>query len=175
MKKLLIIVDYQKDFVDGALGFSGAEMLENPIADKIGEYRRGGHSVAFTFDTHGEDYLSTQEGKKLPVPHCIKGTAGWELYGRVAGLVREGDKVFYKPAFGSAELFDWLRKSDFDSVELAGLVSDICVISNAVLAKAALPESEVLVDAACTAAADPEKNKKALEVMAGMQITVLNG
>lgn len=174
MKKLLIIVDYQKDFVDGALGFPGAEKLEGPIADKIEKYRRGGHSVAFTFDTHGEDYLSTQEGRRLPIPHCIKGTEGWELYGGIAGMLRDGDRVFHKPAFGSAELFDWLRASDFDSVELAGLVSDICVISNAALAKAALPEAEVIVDARCTATADQEKNQKALDMMSGMQISVVN-
>lgn len=174
MKKLLIVVDYQNDFVNGALGFSGAEKLEGAILDKIAQYHKEGQSVAFTYDTHGKDYLQTQEGRRLPVPHCIRGTQGWELYGGVAWAVRDGDKLFYKSNFGSAELFDYLRYSNFDSIELVGLVSDICVISNAVLAKTALPEAEVTVDAACTASFDPDKNKAALDIMDSLQINVLN-
>lgn len=174
MKKLLIVVDYQNDFVNGSLGFPEAERLEAPIAEKIALYREEGQSVAFTFDTHDENYLNTQEGRRLPIPHCIRGTEGWELFGRVAGLVCDGDKLIYKPAFGSAELFDYLRQSDYDSIELVGLVADICVISNAALAKAALPEAEVTVDAACTASADPEKKCAALEIMSSLQINVIN-
>lgn len=174
MKKLLIVVDYQNDFVTGSLGFPEAVKLEKPIAEKIAQYRKEGQSIAFTYDTHDGDYLKTQEGRRLPVPHCVKGTEGWELYGRIAGLVQEGDRLIYKPAFGSAELFDYLRQSDFDSIELVGLVSDICVISNAALVKAALPEAEVTVDAACTASADPNKNRAALEIMSSLQINVIN-
>lgn len=174
MKKLLIVVDFQNDFVSGALGFPGALSIEGRIAAKIDEYRRGGEAVAFTFDTHGGDYAETQEGKKLPVPHCIKGSAGWQLYGSIANMVKSGDKTFYKPAFGSAELFDWLRGSDFQVIELVGLVSSICVISNAVLAKTALPEAEVTVDASCTAGADEMLHNAALDVMAGLQINITN-
>lgn len=172
MSRLLIVVDYQKDFVDGALGFPGAVALEGSILRKIEAYRRAGDTVAFTFDTHGEDYLSTQEGRRLPIPHTLRGTPGWELYGKVKQAWQEGDPCFYKPAFGSAELFDYLRAHPFDSIELAGVVSSICVISNAVLAKAAQPETPVTVDAACVAGADSHLHEAALDVMQGLQIAV---
>lgn len=172
MKNLLIVVDYQTDFVTGSLGFPEAEEIESLIAQKISEYRACGGDIAFTLDSHDESYPGTQEGKKLPVPHCYRGTGGWELYGRVRELVREDDMCFFKPAFGSAELFDLLRVSDYERVELVGLVSSICVISNAVLAKTALPEAEIVVDASCTAGADKKLHDSALDIMAGLQITV---
>lgn len=172
--KLLIVVDYQKDFVDGALGFPGAVALEQPILDKIAAYRQAGDTVAFTFDTHGEDYLSTQEGQHLPVPHTLRGTDGWELYGKVADAIRPQDPCFHKPAFGAAELFDYLRQHTFDRIELVGVVSSICVISNAILAKTAQPETPVVVDALCTAGADEHLHNAALDVMAGVQIQVVN-
>lgn len=173
MKKLLLVVDYQKDFVDGALGFPGAEKLDAPIAAKIAERRAQGWDVAFTLDTHGENYPDTQEGRKLPVPHCLRKSGGWALYGETAKARREGDAVVEKPAFPSLELGNLLREKGYDQVELVGLVSYICVISNAVVVKAALPEAEVVVDAACTAGPDPELHEKALDVMErGLQITV---
>ena len=172
MKKLLIVVDYQTDFVDGALGFPGAVRLEGRIAEKIDAYRAESYDVAFTFDTHGEDYLNTQEGRKLPVAHCIRGSAGWELFGKVKELMKKEDRAFTKPCFGSAELFDFLRESDYDAVELIGVVTSICVISNAVLAKTALPEAEVIVDASCCAGNDAALHEKALDVMEGLQISV---
>ena len=173
MKKLLLVIDYQKDFVDGALGFSGAEVLDGPIAQKITAYRSSGDDVAFTLDTHGEDYLRTQEGRKLPIPHCLRGTPGWELYGQVGRARQPGDTVIEKPTFPSLELGTWLREKGYEQVELAGLVSYICVISNAVIAKAALPEVEILVDARCTAGPDPQLHQKALDVMEhALQITV---
>lgn len=173
MKKLLLVIDYQKDFVDGALGFPGAEALDGPIAQKIAAYRSSGDDVAFTLDTHGEDYLRTQEGRKLPIPHCLRETPGWELYGQVGKARQPGDLVLEKPAFPSLELGTWLREKGYEQVELAGLVSYICVISNAVMAKAALPESEILVDARCTAGPDPQLHQKALDIMENaLQITV---
>lgn len=184
MKKLLIVVDFQNDFVDGALGFPGAEKLEEPIARKIEAYREAGDLVAFTLDTHKRTYLQTQEGKNLPVEHCIEGTPGHKLYGRVAELMGGADPVFCKPAFGSSELFGWLRTAQeaanemgmtpFSSIELVGLVSNICVISNAVIAKTACPEVPVIVDAACTASHDPALHEKCLDVMEGLQIQVIN-
>ena len=174
MKKLLIVVDYQIDFVNGALGFDGAESLETGISKKIDEFRKQNDSIVFTYDTHDSAYYDTQEGKKLPVAHCIKDSEGWQLYGSVASKLHEGDKIIHKPGFGSAELFDWLRSSDFDEIELCGLVSNICVISNAVLAKTALPETEIIVDARLTAGPDSKLHKAALDVMAGLQITVIN-
>ena len=144
MKKILIVVDYQNDFVSGSLGFEQAKSLEPAIVQKIKEYRSGGDTVAFTYDTHSQGYLSTQEGSLLPIPHCIRGTQGWQ------------------------------HKNQFIQVELVGLVSNICVLSNAVLAKAALPQAQIVVDAACTLAADRSIHEKALDVLAGVQGTVLN-
>lgn len=175
MKKLLIVVDYQKDFVDGALGFAGAEKLDAPIAAKIRQYRAEGQEVLFTLDTHGENYPNTQEGRRLPVPHCLKGTEGHALYGETARAKAEGDTVLEKPAFPSLELGNWLRGKDFGQIELVGLVSYICVISNAVVAKAALPEAEIILDASCTAGPDPALHAACLDLAEkGLQITVIN-
>ncbi len=173
MRKLLIVVDYQKDFVDGSLGFVGAEALDAVIAAKVREYRADGAEVVATLDTHDDNYAKTQEGQKLPVAHCLRGSDGWRIYGATAEAL-SGCRTFEKPAFGSAELFDYLREGDFSHVELCGLVSNICVLSNAVLAKAALPEAKVIVDAAATAAADADMNEKALDVLAGVQVEVIN-
>ena len=109
MKRLLVVVDFQNDFVDGALGFSGAERLEGPIAEKIRAYYDAYDEVVFTFDTHRRDYLNTQEGRNLPVEHCIDGTPGHDLHGSVAGLLDRATAVFDKPTFGSEGLFGWLR------------------------------------------------------------------
>lgn len=173
MKKLLLVVDYQKDFVDGALGFPGAEALDGPIAQKIAQYRADGGDVAFTLDTHGEDYLNTQEGRKLPVVHCRKYTLGWSIYGETGKARQEGDKVIEKPAFPSLELGAWLREQGYDQIELVGLVSYMCVLSNAVIAKAALPEAEIIIDASCAAGPDPDLHHKALELMRTLQMTVI--
>lgn len=172
MKKLLIVVDYQKDFVDGSLGFAGAQQLDARICEKIDQYRASGGEVVFTFDTHTPAYLSTQEGQNLPVEHCIQGTPGWGLYGATAQKLLPGDRQFYKPVFGSAELFDYLRQGDYDSIELVGLVSNICVLSNAVLAKTALPEARIAVDSRCTASHDPALHTAALQVLQGLQIRI---
>ena len=172
MSKLLVVVDYQNDFVNGSLGFPGAEALEEPICRKIEEYKARGDDVAFTFDTHGEDYLETQEGKNLPVTHCVRGMPGWELYGRVADYCDALTPCFHKPAFGSMALAYYAKTQGYEEVELCGLVSNICVISNAVLVKAALPEARVSVDARCTACADPAMNESAPAVLGGPPVAV---
>lgn len=172
MKKCLIAVDYQNDFVTGSLGFAKAEQLDGRIADKIEKYRNDGWKIVFTFDTHEENYLQTNEGRNLPVEHCIKGTDGHKLYGRTAEKLKKSDKCFFKPSFGSAELFEYLKGEKFDKVELCGVVTNICVISNAVLAKTALPDAEVLVDSNCVASNDDSLNKSALDVMKSLQINV---
>lgn len=172
MKKCLIVVDYQNDFVTGSLGFEKAEQLDGRIADKIEKYRNDGWEIVFTFDTHEENYLHTNEGRNLPVEHCIKGTDGHKLYGRTAEMLKERDKCFFKPSFGSAELFEYLKSKKFDKVELCGVVTNICVISNAVLSKTALPEAEVSVDSTCIASNDDNLNKSALDVMQSLQINV---
>lgn len=173
MKKLLIIVDYQNDFVTGSLGFSSAVQLEEPICRKIKKYRQEGQDIVFTCDTHTEEYLETQEGKNLPFPHCIKGEEGWNLYGKVKELARDSI-IIEKPVFGALELIPFLQKGDYKLVELVGVVSNICVISNAILAKTALPEAVIVVDARCTASNDPSLHQKALDVMQGLQIQVIN-
>lgn len=174
MKKALVVVDFQKDFVDGSLGFSKAAELERAIAQKIELYKANNDTVIFTYDTHDENYLELREGRYLPVPHCIKGTEGWELYGSVADMKDESTPCFEKPTFGSVELMNYLVDNQFEHIEFVGVVSNICVISNAVLAKAALPEADIVVDAACTASNDDSLNEKALDVMQGMHIDVIN-
>lgn len=184
MKRLLIVVDFQKDFVDGSLGFEGAADLDQRIVEKIVSYRATGDAVAFTFDTHRHDYLKTQEGRNLPIEHCIDGTPGHDLFGETALMMRDADSAFKKPSFGSTELFERLRASQraadsmgcqpFGSIELVGLVSNICVLSNAVLAKTACPEVPVIVDASCTGSGDAKLHEAALDIMEGLQIQVIN-
>lgn len=175
MKKILLVVDYQVDFVSGALGFAGAELLDRPIAEKIKEYGKG--NVFYTLDTHFDNYLDTKEGKNLPVPHCIKGTAGWEVYGETKQALFDADAVcIEKRSFGIDLTDETLSKLPraVDSVEIVGLVSNICVISNAVILNTLYSNAEITVDAALTASFDDMLNKEALDVMSGLQINVIN-
>ena len=184
MKRLLIVVDYQNDFVDGALGFPGAELLEKPIAEKIEKYLEAGDDVAFTLDMHDRTYLSSEEGKHLPIPHCTEGTRGAELYGRIAALAGSSGFVYEKPTFGSKDLFmrlsgfqraaDALGAQPFASIELVGLVSHICVLANAVMAKTACPNVPIFIDATCTDSFDKDLQEKAFDVLEGIHITVEN-
>lgn len=174
MNRVLIVVDYQNDFVTGSLGFPGAEALAGPIVERIKEYRKNGDDIIFTVDTHDTDYLDTQEGRKLPVEHCIRETEGWYIQDKVAEASKDKDEFFCKPTFPSLELGNWLEECDYAQVELCGLVSHICVLSNAVIAKAALPEAEIVVDANLTASHDPVMHEKALDILEGLQVTVLN-
>lgn len=173
MNKLLVVVDYQVDFVTGALGFEAAKALEDNICAKIEAYRAGGQDVVFTLDTHEGGYLATEEGKNLPVAHCIRGGEGWALYGRTAGLLKDAPQ-FEKPTFPSLELAEYLKGRDYGEVELVGIVSNICVLSNAVMVKAALPNAHIVVDAACTASYDTDLHEKALDVLGGLHIEVRN-
>ena len=171
--KCLIVVDYQVDFVSGALGNEDALALDTGIAARIRQARENGEDVIFTLDTHEADYMSTREGHCLPVPHCIRGTAGHGLYGEAARAQRPEDAVFCKETFGSKDLFAYLQQKQYDAVELCGVVTNICVISNAVLAKTALPEADVAVRAALCASNDPALHRKALEVMASFQVDII--
>ena len=172
MRDLLIVVDMQKDFVDGALGTKEAVSIVPAVVDKIREYKI--EDVFVTRDTHQKDYLSTREGRNLPVEHCIEGTPGWEIDAKVAKAV-EGATIINKPTFGSTKLADMIRKiseKEEISIELIGLGTDICVVSNALLLKAAMPEVEISVDASCCAGVTPEKHEAALETMRSCQIQV---
>ena len=171
MQSILVIVDMQNDFVDGALGSPEAVAILEKVKAKRDSFAG---KVYYTRDTHGEDYLATREGKYLPVPHCIKGSEGWQI---VSALTpREGDRVVDKPTFGSTELVELLlAENDGDpiaSVTLIGVCTDICVISNAMICKAALPEVPVTVEAACCAGVTPASHENALAAMKMCQITV---
>ena len=173
MEKVLIVVDMQKDFVDGALGTKEAVGIVDKVAAKISSF--DGDIIA-TYDTHDKNYMGTQEGKKLPVPHCIKDTEGWQLNQKVqAALDAKGYKAVYKPTFGSVDLVDIIKKYDIESTEIVmiGLCTDICVVSNALLLKANFPEMNISVDASCCAGVTPEKHEAALETMRSCQIEVV--
>jgi nicotinamidase-related amidase len=175
MGKFLVVVDMQNDFIDGALGTEDAVRIVARVAEKI---RGFGGRTLFTQDTHGPDYQDTQEGRNLPVPHCVRGTAGWRLHDELEELRRDsGGEIFTKPTFGSKALGEYLerenRKAPVESVELVGLCTDICVISNALLLKAFLPESEIIVDASCCAGSTPENHRRALDAMRACQVRVL--
>ena len=171
--KVLAVVDMQRDFIDGALGTEEAAAIVPHVKEKIASYIEHGDAVVFTRDTHGDDYLETQEGRKLPVPHCIKGTPGWEI---PEDIFREGSPVVDKPTFGSLQLADMLAKIDGgnapESIEVIGLCTDICVISNALLIKARLPETAISVDARCCAGVTPESHERALQAMGACQIDI---
>lgn len=171
--KLLVVVDYQNDFVDGSLGFERAREIEPAICAKIEEYVHNGDEVVFTLDTHSQKYLLTDEGRNLPVKHCIKGTNGWQLHGRVASLAR-GRTLIEKPTFGALELAKFIEGKDYAEIELCGVVTNICVISNAVMAKAAAPDCKITVDASCVASNDPELENKSLDIMENLHIRVIN-
>lgn len=169
--KILIVVDMQNDFIDGALGTKEAEKIVANVKEKIDTYRSNNDEVIFTRDTHFDNYLETQEGKNLPVKHCIKDTFGWQISSKldVADSV-----VIDKPTFGSTKLMEYLlSKQNISEIQLVGLCTDICVISNAFLLKAALPEVLISVDSRCCAGVTPESHNRALESMKTCQIMVI--
>ena len=169
--KILVVVDMQNDFIDGALGTKEAIAIVPDVVEKIKNF--DGDKIIFTRDTHEENYMETQEGRNLPVPHCIRGTKGWELNPEIDALKKE--EVIDKPSFGSMELASYLKEqSDIESIEFVGLCTDICVISNVMITKAALPEVPLVVDAACCAGVTPESHKNALEAMKMCQVKVIN-
>jgi nicotinamidase-related amidase len=172
MQDCLAIIDVQNDFVDGALGTAEARAMLPRLLERASAFKG---RIVCTMDTHGEDYLSTPEGRALPVPHCIRGTKGWELVPALAELVRRtGAKVYEKPVFGSLKLAEDLaaafRRGEIGSVELCGLCTDICVIANAVLLRTICPELPVSVSASCCAGVTPQKHQAALDVMASLQV-----
>jgi len=169
MNNLLIVVDMQNDFIVGPLGTFEAQSIVPYVATKIKAALADGDEVVFTKDTHHPAYLKTQEGKNLPVIHCIEGTPGWEIH---PSLVPYADKVFIKQGFGSTELLDYVRAGSFDRVELIGLCTDICVVTNALMIKGALPELPIRVDANGCAGVTPKSHQAAIDTMKMCQISV---
>lgn len=173
MKKFLIVVDMQKDFVDGALGTAEAVAIVPKVAEKI---RTFDGEVFATFDTHYDNYMQIAEGKHLPVPHCIKGTEGWQLDKNVARALEDrAYTAVEKNTFGSVDLPNLIAEAaqgDEFTLELIGLCTDICVVSNALLLKARFPEAPIAVDAACCAGVTPEAHEAALATMQSCQINI---
>ncbi len=176
MKKVLIVVDMQKDFVAGSLGTPEAESIVPNVINKIQNHEG---ILLFTRDTHKENYLSTQEGRNLPVEHCIKGSDGWEIIDEIKEITADGDTVtFDKDTFGSRDLITYLKMLDetegIEQIELIGLCTDICVISNSLAIKTYLPEVPIIVDASCCAGVTPESHENALKAMEICQVQVIN-
>ena len=173
---ILFVIDYQKDFVDGALGCAGAERLDEKIAARVREYGPG--RVWYTMDTHYEDYINTREGRNLPVPHCIRGSEGWQNYGQTAEALAEVGAVGIEKRTFGMDLGDpaVLAKlpERVDNIELCGLVSNICVVSNAAVLQGHYPDAQLTVDARLTDSFDNDLNEKVLDVLAGLQVKVLN-
>ncbi len=172
--KCLVVIDVQNDFVSGSLGTPEAQAMLPRLEEKLRGFEG---CVWMTLDTHGADYMDTQEGKHLPVPHCVRETEGWQLAGELGKLAESfGAGIVEKPTFGSEELVASLKAlyeaGELESIELVGLCTDICVVSNALMLKAAMPELPMSVDSACCAGVTPQKHEAALEVMRSCQIAV---
>ena len=172
MRKLLVVVDMQNDFIDGSLGTKEAEAIVDNVVKVIGTYDP--KDIFATRDTHPENYLETQEGRNLPVVHCVKDTYGWQIRDEIADAMSEA-KIVDKPTFGSTDLADILYarndKKEIE-IELVGLCTDICVVSNALLLKAKMPEVKISVDSSCCAGVTPETHKAALDTMKMCQIVI---
>ena len=172
MKKVLVVVDMQNDFIDGSLGTAQAQGIVDKVIDKIKSYPSD--CIYATRDTHGEDYLASSEGKNLPVVHCVKGSRGCEIRSEIAEAMPEA-VIVDKPSFGSMDLVKLLcaeNEKEELAIELVGLCTDICVVSNAILLKSFLPENRIIVDAACCAGVTPESHEAALLTMKMCQIMV---
>ena len=176
-KSFLIVVEMQNDFIDGALGTKEAQAMVSAATARIRECKAEGYTIIATLDTHEENYMDTREGKHLPVPHCIRNTAGWRIRPEIMDALGDDAFLVEKPTFGSARLPEIIREQCVGDVpaviELLGLCTDICVVSNALLLKAAFPEAAVQVRAACCAGVTPEKHAAALETMASCQVDIL--
>lgn len=170
--KLLAVIDMQNDFVTGSLKNDEAVKIIPAIVNKLNGVDENETVVVFTKDTHTPDYLNTQEGRNLPFVHCVKGTDGWNIIPELKAYEKD-KRIFEKPGFGSEELADYARDAQFSEIELIGVCTDICVISNAMLLKAALPEAEITVDSACCAGVTVESHNNALNAMKMCQIKII--
>ena len=174
MRKILVVVDMQNDFIDGSLGTPEALAIVENVKNKIKQYEQ--NDIFVTMDTHGPEYLETQEGRNLPVEHCIKGTPGWQIRSDILELLPEA-KVYEKPTFGSLKLAEDIgslaKQSAGLEIEIIGLCTDICVVSNAMLLKATLPETVISVDSKCCAGVTPQSHDAALTTMKMCQINII--
>lgn len=173
MPSCLIVVDMQNDFIDGALGFPGAASVVAVVGQKIQEAINRRIDVYFTMDTHDEAYLTMEEGLHLPVVHCQKGTLGHRLHPTLEAFVSQAAGIFEKTTFASLDLANHLKKKSYDRVELCGLVSNICVLSNAVMIKSALPDAHVVLDSLATASYDEQLHACALAVLKSIHVEIL--
>ena len=169
--RLLVIVDYQNDFVDGALGFNDAKSIEPYILASINEFKKNKEDIVYTLDTHYEDYLNTEEGKNLPIKHCIKGSIGQELVPSLKEVLKEY-KGFEKLTFGSLELANYLKDKNYDEIILMGLVSNMCVLANAIMCKSALPNAHIVIDAKGSNSFDKVLEEKAYDVLSAIHIEI---
>lgn len=172
MRECLIIVDFQNDFVTGSLGFLDANQIEAPILKKLKHAKANNIDIIFTLDTHDKNYLETSEGINLPTIHCIKDTFGHEVYGDAKKYLKNA-KVFEKNSFGSLELGNYLKEKSYEKIEISGLVTNMCVISTAIIAKAALEEAEIIIDSNAVKSFNDDLHTKALEVLQGMYFKVI--
>ncbi len=172
MSKVLVVVDMQNDFVSGSLGTKEAQEIVENVVKKISLRKAEGYDIMVTLDTHGPGYMQTQEGKKLPVEHCIRGTWGWELETHVKEALGFGSRYYEKVTFGSQKMMKDLEQLQPEAIEFVGLCTDICVVSNVLGVKAFLPETPLYVDAACCAGVTPESHKAALQTMQSCQVNI---
>jgi nicotinamidase-related amidase len=175
MYKVLVVIDMQIDFISGGFRIPAAEALVEPILERIKQGQEPpSELLLFTKDTHGTNYLQTAEGKKLPIVHGVKGTQGWELHPRIAPYALP-QYTFEKPTFGSILLMEFLksRESEIIEIELAGLCTDICIISNALIIRAALPETKILLNPNLCTGTTPENHEKALSILQACHIDLI--
>lgn len=172
MKNLLVIVDFQNDFINGSLGFEKAKSLEPIILEKYEKYLKNNDDIIFTFDLHYDNYLDTLEGQKLPIKHCINETYGAKAYKKFDDLAKN-HLCFYKNTFGSLELGNYLANKDYANIEIVGLVSNICVLSNAIIIKAAKPNTRIFIDKNATASCDEDLHNKALDILKNLHIDII--
>lgn len=173
MKRLLIVVDYQNDFIEGSLGFAKAASYYGRIKSLIAEFEAAGQDVVFTRDCHDENYLHTEEGRNLPIIHCQKGTDGVKFYGELEGM-SASHEVFEKVTFGSSELGHYLEKRDYQEIVLCGLDLSICVAANAVIAKSFCPNAHIVVDLSASGSGDEEAAKAAISALRRLEVEVVD-
>lgn len=170
MKKALVVVDFQNDFIDGALGFEKAQALKERVLKLASDFKG---DLLFTFDTHGENYLATKEGRNLPVPHCIKDSAGWQMSAEFAPFLQKASGIFEKGTFGSLDLAQFLRQKQYEQVEFCGLVSHICVFHNIILAFNALPNAKLILHQNATASFDEALQNHAFELLKAFWVEIV--